>query len=435
MPPQLPKISWQTACALVISNMVGTGVFTSLGYQLASVQNTWSIVLLWALGGGLALVGAFTFAELGTHYADENGGDYVFISRGLHPFLGYLSAWVSLVGGFAAPVAIAGKAMEAYLAPFGLANPRALTVAVVIAVGLLHSVSVKQSAVFQNVTTVVKIGFVGLILAVGVFVSALPGNALRWDNSYQREVFTSPFAVSLLYVTYAYTGWNAAAYIVAEIRDPRRNLPRALLLGTLLVAATYVCLQLVFLKFASVAQLRGQADVAVIAFSNVPGLGTSAGRWASVGIAVQLIATMSSYVWIGSRVTQRMARDFPLWHFFGKQSDRQIPVRAIWLQTGITLGLLFSGTLEQVLLCTSFVLQLMGTLAVASLLRTPRLPHAFHSPLRPWLQWGYIGVSLCVLGFILTDRPRESFIGLAVVAAGGATYWIRPDRSVFRRSR
>ncbi|RYF67216.1 MAG: amino acid permease, partial [Cytophagaceae bacterium] len=95
------KISWRTACALVISNMVGTGVFTSLGFQLAVVQNTWSIVLLWVLGGVLALIGAFTFAELGTHYAHENGGDYVFIAKGLHPFLGYLSAWVSLVGGFA----------------------------------------------------------------------------------------------------------------------------------------------------------------------------------------------------------------------------------------------------------------------------------------------------------------------------------------------
>ncbi len=404
--------------------MVGTGVFTSLGFQLAVVQNTWSIVLLWVLGGVLALIGAFTFAELGTHYAHENGGDYVFISKGLHPFLGYLSAWVSLVGGFAAPVAIAGKAMESYLAPaFGLPNLRVLTVAVVLLIGLLHSVSLRHSSVFQNATTLVKIGFIAAILAVGVFAPAIFGNALRWDSSYQAEVFTSPFAVSLLYVTYAYTGWNAAAYIVAEIRDPRRNLPRALLLGTLGVAIIYVCLQLVLLKLARVEQLQGQVDVAVISLANV--LGPSGGRLVGAGIAIQLIATMSSYVWVGGRVTQRMAQDFPLWHFFSKQTAGQIPVRAIWLQVGITLVLLFSGTLEQVLLCTSFVLQLMGTLAVASLLRTPRQPGDFPSPLRPWLQWGYIAFSLFVLGFILTDRPRESLIGLAVVAVGGATYWLK----------
>ncbi|XWW47809.1 APC family permease [Fibrella sp. USSR17] len=420
------KISWRTACALVISNMVGTGVFTSLGFQVAVVQNTWSIVLLWVLGGLLALIGAFTFAELGTHYAHENGGDYVFIANGLHPFLGYLSAWVSLVGGFAAPVAIAGKAMESYLAPLGIPNLRFLTVVLILLLGLLHSFSLRHSSVFQNMTTLVKIGFIAAILGVGVFVSAIPGNSLRWDASYQTEVFTSPFAVSLLYVTYAYTGWNAAAYIVAEIRDPRRNLPRALLLGTLGVAIIYVGLQLVLLKFASVAQLQGQVDVAVISLANV--LGTSGGRWVSAGIAFQLIATMSSYVWIGGRVTQRMAQDFPLWCFFSKQSVQQIPVRAIWLQVGITLLLLFSGTLEQVLLCTSFVLQLMGTLAVASLLRTPRQSDDFPSPFRPWLQWAYIAFSLFVLGFILTDRPRESLVGLTVVAVGGATYWIRPKR-------
>jgi APA family basic amino acid/polyamine antiporter len=270
-----------------------------------------------------------------------------------------------------------------------------------------------------------KIGFIALLLAIGLFVSALPDNAMRWDDTYQTEVLTSPFAVSLLYVTYAYTGWNAAAYIVAEIRDPRRNLPRALLLGTLAVTIMYIALQLVLLKFGRVDQLQGQVDVAVISLTNV--LGASGGRWISAGIAIQLIATMSSYVWVGGRVTQRMAQDFPLWRYFGKQTAHQIPVRAIWLQVGITLLLLFSGTLEQVLLCTSFVLQLMGTLAIASLLRTPRLPGDFRSPLRPWLQWAYIVFSLFVLGFILTDRPRESLIGLAVVLIGGATYRPKPN--------
>ncbi|WP_041259519.1 APC family permease [Fibrella aestuarina] len=422
----MTKISWQTACGLVIANMVGTGVFTSLGYQLATVQNTWSIVLLWVLGGLLALIGAFTFAELGTHYADQTGGDYVFIRNGFHPFLGYLAAWTSLIGGFAAPVAIAGKAMEAYLAPFGPAlggvNLRALTVALVIGIGLLHTVSLRHSSVFQNLTTLIKLAFVLVLLAIGVLVSAAPTNALRWDADFRQEVFTAPFAVSLLYVTYAYTGWNAAAYIVAEISAPRRNLPRALLLGTLLVTVLYVGLQLVLLKFASVGQLQNQADVAVIALQNR--LGPSAGRWVSAGIAGQLLATMSSYVWVGSRVMQRMAQDFPLWRFFAKQSAQQIPVRAIWLQTAVTLVLLFSGTLEQVLLCTSFALQLMGTLAVASLLRTPRRPSDFHSPFRPWLQWAYIGFSLFVLVFILTDRPRESLTGLAIMAVGGATYWL-----------
>ncbi|QJW91113.1 APC family permease [Spirosoma taeanense] len=419
------KIGWLTACSLVIANMVGTGVFTSLGFQLAAVQNTWSILLLWLLGGVLALIGAFTFAELGTHYPDEKGGDYIFISRALHPLLGYVSAWVSLVGGFAAPVAIAGKAMESYLNPFGLTNTRILTVGIILVIALLHSVNLRQSRVFQNATTILKIGFIALVLVAGFYLApASVSNAFRFDDSYRQEVFTSSFAVSLLYVTYAYTGWNAAAYIVAEIRDPRRNLPRALLLGTLIVTVMYIALQVIFLKLASVAQLSGQAEVAVIAFANR--FGPTAGRWVSAGIAFQLIATMSSYVWIGARVTSRMAQDYPLWRYFGRETERQLPVRAIWLQTGLTLVLLFSGALEQVLLCTSFVLQLMATLSVASLLRTPRQPTDFPGPLRPWLQWLYIIFSLFVLVFIVTDRPLESLIGLGIVLIGGLTYWLNP---------
>ena len=422
MTKPLHKISWLTALALVVSNMVGTGVFTSLGYQLLAVQNTWSILLLWLLGGILALIGAFTFAELGTHYHDQSGGDYVFISKGLHPFLGYLTAWVSLVGGFSAPVAIAGKAMEAYLSPFNLSHLRVLTVVLIVIIGLLHSFSLKHSSLFQNITTGVKVAFIGVVLAVGFYVAPPVVNSLRWDNSYRGEVFTSAFAVSLLYVTYAYTGWNAAAYIVSEIDQPRRNLPKALLLGSLTVTVIYVCLQLVFLKLATPGGLRGQADVAVIAFANR--FGPSAGKWISIGIAVQLIATMSSYVWIGGRITSRMALDFPLWRFFSQQNAHHIPVRAIWLQVAITLGLLFTGTLQQVLLCTSFVLQLMGTLAVASLLRTPRHPSDFPSPFRPWLQWAYIVFSLGVLVFIAIDKPMESFVGLGIVLVGGLTYFV-----------
>ncbi len=422
MTKPLHKISWLTALALVISNMVGTGVFTSLGYQLLAVQNTWSILLLWILGGILALIGAFTFAELGTHYHDQSGGDYVFISKGLHPFLGYLTAWVSLVGGFSAPVAIAGLAMEAYLSPFNIPYLRVFTVTLIVVIGLLHSFTLKHSSWFQNVTTVVKVAFIGLVLAVGFWVAPPVVNSLKWDSSYQGEVFTSSFAVSLLYVTYAYTGWNAAAYIVSEIKDPRRNLPKALLLGTITVTVIYVCLQLVFLKLAAPGALQGQADVAVVAFANR--FGPTAGKWISIGIAFQLVATMSSYIWIGGRITSRMALDFPLWRFFSRQNAHHIPVRAIWLQVAITLGLLFTGTLQQVLLCTSFVLQLMGTLAVASLLRTPRYPTDFPSPFRPWLQWAYILFSLGVLVFIATDKPVESFVGLGIVLVGGLTYFV-----------
>ncbi|MGD1944966.1 MAG: APC family permease, partial [Croceivirga sp.] len=229
------KIGWKTAAALVISNMIGTGEYTSLGYQLVDIQNSWSIVLLWVLGGLFGLIGAFTYAELGTNF-DESGGDYIFLSKLIHPLVGYVYAWISLTVGFAAPIAISVMAMESYLNPI---NPALFNewfgVLVILILTAVHSFSVGQSERFQNLSTAVKIGFVLILIVLGFSLLPQQENALDFSSSWQGEVLLPGFAVSLLYVTYAYTGWNSAAYIVDEIEDPRRNLPKALLIGTILV--------------------------------------------------------------------------------------------------------------------------------------------------------------------------------------------------------
>lgn len=423
--PKLAKIGWITATALVVSNMIGTGVFTSLGFQLTNVQNTVSIVLLWLIGGVLALIGAFTVAELGT-YHNRSGGDYIFISEAFHPFFGYLSGWTSLVAGFSAPVAIAAIAMEDYFKPLGVPYTRYLSVVLILGLSAMHSISIKHSGWFQLLTTIVKALFIGILLALPFFFGGVPNHAINFYAPIQPEVFSTGFAVSLLYVTYAYTGWNAAAYIVGEIDQPQKNLPKALLTGTLIVTIVYIALQLVFLQFARTDQLTGKSEVALVAIQNI--FGNTGANWVSLGIAVQLVATMSSYIWIGSRITHTMAQQHGLWQFLRPCNAAQVPVRALWLQTGITLILLFSGTLEEVLLYTSFVLQLMGTLAVASLLRTKRTVGHFHSPLRPYIQWAYVLFSCAVLIFIMQDRPKESISGLLMICVGGATYFFSKVR-------
>lgn len=415
------KIGWKTALMLVISNMVGTGVFTSLGYQLVEVQNVWSIVLLWILGGVLALIGAFTFAELGTHY-NKSGGDYVFISEGFSPFLGYLSAWISLIVGFSAPVAIAGLAMEAYLSPFHITNLRWYIVLVIVGVSLFHTLSLKHSSFFQISATVFKLLFVLFLLGVGLWFPSTENNALNLETSFLSEISKSGFAVSLLYVTYAYTGWNAAAYIVGEIRNPQKDLPRALIMGTLAVTLVYVLLQIVFLKFGTLLQLEGQAEVAIISVQNV--LGLSSMPWISAGIGLQLIATMSSYVWIGPRIIHAMAKHYSLWSWLRPLNAHDIPVRAIWFQCLVILILLLSGSLQQVLIYTSFLLQLMGTLAVASFLKIKRNSNGFKSPWSPFIQYFYVVFSLFVLAFIIYDKPFESIIGLGILVFGAFTYFI-----------
>lgn len=416
------KIGWKTAAALVISSMIGTGVFTSLGFQLADIQNTWSIVLIWVLGGVFALIGAFTYAELGTNF-DESGGDYIFLSKLIHPLVGYVYAWISLTVGFTAPIAISVMAMKSYLNPI---NPSLFNdwfgVGVILLLAATHSISIGQSGKFHNISTGIKIGFLLILIVLGFAYATVQENAIDLSSSWQEEILLPGFAVSLLYVTYAYTGWNAAAYIVDEIKDVRRNLPKALIIGTAFVTILFVLIQVVFLKHASVAQLSGKVEVAFIAFKNL--FGTEGGRWVSYFIAIQLIATISGYMWIGSRVTFAMSKDHSLWRKLAVKNTNGIPVRALWFQAIIAILLTLTGTFEQVLLYASFVLQLMGTLTVASVFWLKGRKGAYKSPFKPLLQIAFILFSVWILGYMLFERPKESAIGLLFVLTGIGTYFM-----------
>ena len=446
------KIGWKTAAAIVIANMIGTGVFTSLGFQLADVQNTWSIILLWFIGGMLALIGAFTYAELGTHFK-ESGGDYVFLSRIFHPFAGYLYAWVSLTVGFSAPIGISAMAMVQY---FGAMDSEIFAwfsqvifeidfsslgwvktwqfnygdlfgISLILILTGIHSVSVGQSGRFQNLSTILKLVFVAVLIILGFSFVPTESNAQLYSSSWQDEIWLPGFAVSLIYVSYAYTGWNSAAYITDEIEDPDRNLPKALIPATFLVMVVYILLQVVFLRHASVGELENQVEVATVSFTNL--FGASGGFWVSLFIGIQLIATISGYLWVGSRISYAMAKENPLWKVIATKNENGIPVRALWLQGIIAIALTLTGTFEQVLLYASFSLQLMGTLTVAALLWLKRKPNLYHSPGRPYLQIIYILFSFWVLGFMLMDKPYESFIGLGLVTVGAITYFLQPKRA------
>lgn len=412
------KISWKTAAGLVVANMIGTGVFTSLGFQLAVVQNTWTILILWMVGGIMALIGSFVYAELGTHFR-RTGGDYIFLSESIHPSVGYLYAWVSLVVGFSAPIAIAAMAMNNYLSPlFGQSILPGLFF--LLAVPIAHIFSVSRSAQFQDLMTLVKILFVLVLIGMGLFSgSKVEVSALDLSSSWQEEVLLPGFAVSLIYVFYAYTGWNSAAYIIEEVDQPQKNLPKALISATLSVMVIYILLQLVLLKHASVDQLSGKVEVADIAFANL--LGSGGALWVSFFIGIQLIATISGYAWVGPRVTYAMAKDFKLWRPLAKINSNGIPVRAIFLNSAISLILFVSGSFEQVMLYAGFVLQLMGTVTIFSSLRIQK-ENGFKTPFKPLLQIIYLIFSSAIMGYLVWDRPKESLAGIGILLLGAMLY-------------
>ncbi len=412
--------------ALVVSSMIGTGVFTSLGYQLSDITNTWSIILLWIIGGCIALIGAFTYAELGTHFK-ESGGDYIFLSRIFHPIWGYLYAWTSMTVGFSAPIAIAALAMAAYLTePFGLGSYGPwIGIGIILVLSTIHSFNLRVSGKFQDYSSLFKILFVVLLILIGLYYSTYVDTALDFSPEWSGDIWKPGFAVSLIYVSYAYQGWNQAAYITEEIDNPRKNLPKALITGTLIVTIVYVLLQVVMLKHASLGQLAGQADVATISFYNV--LGDQGVMVISICIALQLIATMSSYIWVGSRMINAMATEHPLWQPLSKHSVNNIPVRAIWWQTAISIGMTLLVSLEQVMLYAGFLLQLMSTVTILASFYIKPKEGAFKSPFGRVLQVIYILFSICVLVFLLNERPMESFLGLGLILVGAMTYFIRPS--------
>lgn len=415
------KIGISTASAIVIANMIGTGVFTSVGFQLNSVQNTWGILLLWLIGGLLSLFGAFAYAELGTHFK-ESGGDYIYLSRIFHPLLGYLSAWAGLTVGFSAPVALAAMAFTKYLAPFGLRDNVWLAVGVIIIIGLMHSFTIRHSSRFQNSTTVIKILFIVCLITLGLILPNNVNNAFNFSNSWQQEIFKPGFAVSMIYVSFAYTGWNAAAYVADEIDYPAKNLPRALVGSTLFVSIAYILFQFVLLKNASINELQGKEEVTFISFTHL--LGESGGKWVSIFIAIQLVATVSSYLWVGPRVTWAMAKENKLWQPLAKKNIHGIPVAAVWLHVVISILLTLTGSFEKVLLYAGFVLQLMASLTVAtSLFIKDRKKETFKSPLRPVLQIIFLLFNAWVLIFTLIDRPVESLIGIGILAIGAVIYF------------
>lgn len=415
------KIPVYTAAAIVIANMIGTGVFTSLGFQLSAVQNTWTILLLWLLGGVLALFGAFAYAELGTHFS-ASGGDYIYLSRIFHPLLGYLSAWAGLVVGFSAPVALAAMAFTKYLAPFGLQNNVWLAIAIIILIGLMHSFSIKHSSRLQNMSTLVKVLFILALVVTGMVMPSHHENAFNYSNSWRQEIITPGFAVSMIYVGFAYTGWNAAAYVVDEIDNPAKNLPRALIGSAVFVAASYILFQFVLLKHASAASMAGKEEVTFIAFDNL--LGTAGGKWVSAFIAIQLVATISSYLWVGPRVTHAMAREYKLWQPLAAVNAHGIPVAAVWLHVFISIVLALTGSFERILLYAGFVLQLMASLTVATSLFMPaRIPGSFRTPFKPILQIIFLLFNTWVLIFTMVDRPVESLIGIGILLAGAVIYY------------
>src|SRR5438132_5598801 len=221
-------IGFATASSIVIANIIGTGIFTSLGFQLADIQAGFPLLMLWVVGGIAALCGALCYGELSAALP-RSGGEYHFLSQIYHPALGFMAGFISATVGFAAPIALAAMAFGKYMhGVLGFGSPVILSFAVVWLVAIFHLKNLQVGSAFQNLWTIVKLLLIGTLITAGFFVEPKQEITFLPQPGDTMSIFSGAFAVALVYVMYSYSGWNASSYIIGEVKKPEKNVPRSL---------------------------------------------------------------------------------------------------------------------------------------------------------------------------------------------------------------
>ena len=420
-----------TAIAVVIANMIGTGVFTSLGFQLLEIQSGFVILMLWTAGGLTALSGAMSYAELGAALP-RSGGEYSFLSRIYHPGAGFVSGWVSSTIGFAAPSALAAITFGAYA--MSVVAPDApyiwrqgLACALIIVLAFIHGGRRSASGDLQKIFTLLKLAvIIGFCFAALLLIETpqpIPLHPVAGDNAL---ITSGAFAISLIYVSFAFAGWNAATYLTGEIENPQKDLPRILGLGTLIVTILYVALNAVFLKAAPVETLAGQVEVGFIAAQAV--FGELGADLTGLVMASLLISTVSAMTIAGPRVLQMVGEDYALFRKLAVVNTDGIPTLAIYFQAGIALFFIVTSSFESILVFSGFTIALNSFFTVIGVYalrwREPALKRPYKIPGYPFTPLVYIGLTGWALAYVVLERPLEALGGLAVIASGFLFYVI-----------
>jgi basic amino acid/polyamine antiporter, APA family len=434
-PGRLPgggsTVSVVVATAIVVADMVGVGVFTSLGFQVKDIPSGFAILLLWTVGGVVALCGVFSYSELGAMFP-RSSGEYNFLSRAFHPAFGFLAGWVSATVGFAAPVALAAMAFGEYgKSVLPGAPPLALAIGAVWLVSIVQLTGVRHSSTFQLVSTILKVVLIVAFLIAGFVVGAPQPISFTPNVSDFGYITSAPFAIGLVFVMYSFSGWNAATYIIGEMHMPQQNLPRAMLAGTLIVLVLYVALNAVFLHTTPIDRLSGQLDVARIAGSTI--FGEIGGRIVGAMICIGLVSSISAMMWIGPRVMMTMGEDIPALGVFSRKSDKGAPAYAILFQLAVASLMLFTRSFEAVLDFIQFALLFCSFFTVLGVIKLritqPDLP-------RPYRAWGYpftpvvfLLVTLFMMYYLVTERPLQSLLGILIMISGLLIYAVFRQRT------
>jgi APA family basic amino acid/polyamine antiporter len=377
----------------------------------------------------MALCGALSYGALARRIP-ESGGEYTFLSKTVHPLAGFLAGWVSLLVGFTAPIAAAALGLQAYLADsFVLtARPEWIGTTAILIAGLMHGLRLRAGVVLQNTAVALKLAVIGGFVLLGVM--RVPSHLDSAVLPSADDFGLGAFAVTLVWISFAYSGWNAAVYLAGEVREPERNLHRSLWLATGLVTLIYLALNAVFLYSAPAQVLAGKAEIGAIAAEALGG--TALRQAVSVLVALALFTSISSMVMAGPRVYARMAEDGLFPRRIGVA--KEVPRAAVALQVGLAVLVAWVSGLRELLGYIGFTLGISAAATVGGLIALRRREGALRVPVPgyPWVPGLFILTTLAAAGFMAVRQPLEAGMGLLTVALGVPVYWLM--RSVSGRS-
>jgi APA family basic amino acid/polyamine antiporter len=446
----LRQIGFVSATALVVSNMVGMGIFGATGFMAGDLGSAPLILAVWLAGALFALAGALSYSELGINFP-SSGGEYVYLTRGFGPAWGFMTGWISFFAGFSAPIAAAALAFSDYLgyfypslkqanAPYvlgsgafslRLGSGQALACLLIAGFSILNCLGVRRTARVQNVLTATKLVVIVGFIALGFLIGS--GSWSHFSEPAARTSTTplpAQFVISLLFAMVAYSGWNAATYVAEELWRPARTLPAALAAGTALVTALFIGLNIIFIYSTPLESMKGVLAVGSLAASNL--FGPQVAGTFSALMAVSLMATVNAEVTIGPRVYYAMAKNkaffkaaaivHPEWH---------TPVVAI-LSQGLCAMVMTLTPFPQLVYYIGFSLTFFTVMSVSSLFIFRRRPG--WQKLRPVsfcfpaIPLSYILVGACMIGYGIIWQPAASITALATIGAGAGVYhvWLRP---------
>ncbi|NLV18291.1 MAG: amino acid permease [Bacteroidetes bacterium] len=433
------KLGLFPATNIVVANMIGAGIFTTSGLLMAGLNDPVLMIVLWVVGGLIALCGALSYGELGANMPGA-GGEYLFLSKLYHPLFGFLSGWVSFMVGFSAPIAASALGFSEYflravpglsvwLDNAGIMGPvwtnKLLAISVILIFTFIHYRGIKYGAKIQNILTLLKVILVVVLLAAGF--SSGKGDFSNFSEGGKVAPGLAGFktiGLSLMWIMFAYSGWNASTYIGAEIKNPAKTLPRSLIYGTAIVLLLYLGINILYVYSINPTDMKDVISVGGLAMGNL--FGKPAEILFSLLIAFALFSSLSAFIIIGPRVYYSMAKDGLFFKAAGRIHEKfKVPSNSILLQCLIAVILALSGTFEQVLTYMGFALGIFPIMTVIGIWRLRKSnPGSIRMKGFPITQIIYIimGVLILVLSFM--EKPMESSIALLTVVIGIPAYYI-----------